>query len=188
MNSKYILWLDVETTGLELSDELLEVAVIITDWNLIEISKKGWVINQAESIYNKMNNYVQKMHTNNGLWKEVRESTLTKEAVEYQIMKFLLPFMQKGAKFVVGGNSISFDKQIIEHHLPLLFTFFHHRIIDVTSILMLVEKWLPEKYKLLTDNKTDHRVMKDIERCVESLKLIKSQVFINLDNNNDHLK
>lgn len=36
--------------------------------------------------------------------------------VEVDILYFLVPFLEKSTKFIVGGNSVAFDKHFIEVH------------------------------------------------------------------------
>lgn len=65
-----IAWTDVESTGLdEKTGDLLEVALVVTDDQLVEVAATSVVILPSDlgATISKMDPYVKKMHTDNGL-------------------------------------------------------------------------------------------------------------------------
>lgn len=72
-----ICWVDTETTGLdERNGHLLEVALVVTDDNLNEVSHLSTVVRPVgvnlEELIAKCDPVVQEMHTKNGLFAELR--------------------------------------------------------------------------------------------------------------------
>lgn len=182
MNSKVLVWLDLETNGLNPEkDDILEVGVVLTDWNLTEVGRKSWVLHYPYDVYIKANNYVRRMHIENGLWEEVRGSTLSLEDVEVAVMRFLQPYLERGALFVLGGNSVHFDQNFLDKKMPLLATFFHHRNLDISQLALCTERWSPQLYKEISADffktKTPHRVLGDLDRCLESARQYRQKIF-----------
>ena len=67
--SKYLLWMDLEMTGLDPeSDEIIEVATVVTDWNL-EVVAEGpeIVIHQPAERFDQMDKWNQTHHKKSGL-------------------------------------------------------------------------------------------------------------------------
>ena len=187
MNSRAIVWLDLETTGLDSrSDRILELGVILTDWQLNELGRSSWVVHYPSDSLIKLPRVVKKMHTENKLLDEVEKSPLSLEEVEHKTMRFLTPYLEKGTKFIVGGNSVTFDKLFIEHCMPLLDLLFHHRIIDATSVGLISEQWCSNSYnsmkKLLSDKiypkENDHRALGDLDKCLNYMRCYKNYIFV----------
>jgi oligoribonuclease len=66
-----LVWIDVETTGLDPDyDQLLEVAMVITDSELEPIAGFDSVVHWTEFL--GVNETVFKMHTDNGLFEDCR--------------------------------------------------------------------------------------------------------------------
>ena len=182
MNSKVLPLVDLETTGLDpVNDKILEFGVIVATWQLEELARKSWMIHWDNSALTNLSSYVRKMHTDNGLLKEVEESTKTLGEVEVEVMRFLLPYNEKGAKFVIGGNSVNYVRKFIEYQMPLLDIMLHYRVIDITSVGLLSENWTPETDKKikssLNEVKGNHRSMGDLDRCFKSAQLYKDLIF-----------
>jgi hypothetical protein len=69
-DAKAILWVDLETTGTdETEDDIIEVGAILTDFDLEVIRMFSAVSRPSDHAYKRMmeNKVVRKMHTDNGL-------------------------------------------------------------------------------------------------------------------------
>ncbi len=55
MSKKYLLWMDLEMTGLdEKKDQILEIAAIITDYELNPIDQKHYIVYQPQAVLDEM--------------------------------------------------------------------------------------------------------------------------------------
>lgn len=62
-NKNCIVWMDLEMTGLEEKDTILEASCILTDENLNIVAEgPNIVIHQPDSVLNSMNDWCKKHH------------------------------------------------------------------------------------------------------------------------------
>lgn len=182
MNSKVVLWIDIETTGLDaVNDDILEFGVIVTLPNLTEVARGSWVIGTFKEKIENCHPDVKKMHTDNGLFAEALKSTETCQDVEVKIMRFLQPYLEDSTRFIVAGNSINFDKKFIKEKMKLFNTLLHYRVIDMTSISLLCQNFntpLSDKIAaMVKKGKSKHRVTSDIEDTLDFANLCKKFIF-----------
>lgn len=90
MNTEKIVWIDVETTGLNpRADALLEVACVVTDNHLTALGFGTWVLGFPKEHDYAIDPFVVEMHDVNGLWKECERAELTAKDVDLEVMKLL---------------------------------------------------------------------------------------------------
>ena len=75
------------------------------------------------------------------------------------------------------GNSIGQDKRFLAKYMPRLDDFLHYRIIDVSSIKVLVAEWYAGQYAMPKKAET-HRALTDIEESIDELRFYRNTVFI----------
>eukprot|EP00386_Alphamonas_edax_P006887 GDKI01022324.1.p2 GENE.GDKI01022324.1~~GDKI01022324.1.p2 ORF type:complete len:316 (+),score=110.94 GDKI01022324.1:101-1048(+) len=173
-----MVWLDLELTSLDDTSDILEVAVIITDKNLKELGRGQWVVHHPKSVCDSLGEWHQKHFCakelgGNGLFADVVASKLSREQVEDQVMQLVKKHCPERS-CPLAGSSVHCDKEIIRFRMPKLYAYLNHRIIDVSTIYGLMERWAP---KLLSTRPTtigegsaEHRAMSDIERSIALLK------------------
>jgi len=160
---KKLLWIDLETTGLDVNYCLiLEVGMIVTDTNLNILDSFSAVIHRTQYDMNHMNDWCRKTHAESGLLTEVRLSGLSQGEVEQQAMQFITKHFGD-EKPVAFGSSVHFDKKFIEKHMPSLNRKFHYRIVDVSSF--------KETLKILFNyevpmSSAKHRALDDIKGSI----------------------
>lgn len=168
--SKKLLWLDLEMTGLnEQIDTILEVAVVITDYNFEVLAENAWVVHHSDSVLENMNEWCKKHHGASGLTEKVRTSPHSLEQVEQELEKLTLDHFGKkigkdGA--VLAGNSIHNDRRFIDKYLPKFADQLHYRMIDVSSFKEIFK----EKYSIKMEKKNSHRAIEDIHESITELK------------------
>jgi oligoribonuclease len=179
-----IVWIDTETTGLDYKKEaLLEIAVVITDSDLTEIARYESIIKTPKRKLRRMGEYVLNMHTKTGLLAELPSAAKTQKQVEEEILTFLdrWGLMQK---LMFGGNSVHFDRRMLETRMPKLMSRFTHQNLDVSSIGIVVKRWAPHVYEFIkaapnitNENARPHRALSDILDCIESLRQYRMMTF-----------
>ena len=179
-----LVWVDVETTGLDPNnDALLEIAWIITDNDLNTIVEKSYVREGAyldfkdgeetfvtffgiDKLY-MMEHIVQKMHTKNGLLNELKggrplffiESEFRTDIEEHTTLH----------NAPMAGNSAGFDRAFLKVHMPSIDPIVNFRNVDVSSLNILAKKWYPKALEGFKKGRS-HRALDDIKESIAELK------------------
>lgn len=113
-----IVWVDCEMTGLEIStDQLLEIAVIITDGDLKEVDTLGPLyIKTDQAVLDSMNDWCKKHHKKSGLTAECLKSDLTIESADESLFELMNKHEIKRA--ALAGNSVSYDRLFLAKFCP----------------------------------------------------------------------
>lgn len=132
-----IVWLDLETTGLERdADTILEVGLIISDRFANVKDTVAWVVAQNdENWVEDLSDVVREMHEKSGLVEAVDDSEMYLGQVEDAACAWLMARgLNPKMKMVLAGSTIGFDKAFVQDHAPSITDLFGHRVIDVSSI------------------------------------------------------
>ena len=163
-----LLWVDLEMTGLSpVHDRILEVAAIITGWDLEEVATYTGVVKVSDKIIKELmvGEFWEKNKASyDGL---VAQNASGKAAAI--IEKELLDFVQENcgdAVVYLAGNSIHQDQKFIEREWPKLNERLHYRQLDVSAWKVYFENALNQKF-LKPEN---HRALDDIRGSIEELK------------------
>ena len=100
------------------------------------------VIHQSDEVLSGMGVWCVQTHGESGLTEKVKNSTLTLEECEKQVLEFVQEWTKKG-KNCLAGNSIGQDAKFLEKHMPNLMDHLHYRIVDVSTVKELVKRWYP---------------------------------------------
>jgi oligoribonuclease len=162
---KKLLWIDLEMTGLDpVKDRILEVAIIITDFEFNELETYEAVISQDDQILRNMSTWAKKNHKANGLLERVKSSERDEKTVIKEINKLVEKHFSLPA--VLAGNSIHQDRRFIRHWWPQIDKKLHYRMLDVTSFKLFMQG----KYGLEFKKPDEHRALEDIRGSIEELK------------------
>ena len=178
-SSDRLVWIDCEMTGLDLEvDELVEIAVVITDYDLnpvdagIEI-----VIKPDASALESMSEFVRAMHTESGLIDEIPDGVSVAEA-EYEVLEYVLKHVPDEQRAPLAGNSIGTDRAFISRFMPRLDAHLHYRNVDVSSIKELAKRWYPRAYFNAPAKDGGHRALADILESIRELQYYRRAVFV----------
>lgn len=177
-NSEYLVWMDLEMSGLDRDqDVILEIATIVTNSDL-EILATGpnITIKHEEDILSQMDDWCIKTHTESGLVEKVCNSNTTTKEAEKLTLEFLKQWVEPKSS-PLCGNSIRMDREFIEKQMPLLDDYLHYRCIDVSTIKELAHRWKPEIKKFEKTN--NHKAICDIKNSINELKYYVANNFIN---------
>ncbi|MDG6897093.1 oligoribonuclease [Actinobacillus delphinicola] len=175
-----LIWIDLEMTGLDPNKErIIEIATIVTDKDL-NILAEGPVlaVHQSDELLNKMSEWCQTTHSQNGLIDRVRASKLTERAAELRTLDFLKKWTEKGAS-PICGNSVAQDKRFLYNYMPELADYFHYRHLDVSTLKELAVRWKPEILAGFKKKNT-HLALDDIRESIAELAYYREH-FIDLD-------
>ncbi len=171
----WLLWVDIETTGLEPEhDVILEIACVLTNFsNDKYYFVNNFVIHQSKEILDSMNEWCKTKHNTSNLVQRVMASTLTEREVEEQIIMSINHHVKVVDTVYIAGNSVHFDKSFIKHHMPSLYNRLSHRIVDISSIAILCKNLARELYENRPTKQYTHTATQDIFESMEEYKYYK---------------
>jgi oligoribonuclease len=174
-----IVWVDCEMTGLSLEkDELIEIAVIITDGQLNEIDPGiDLVIKPSDKSIEQMIDVVKEMHTVSGLLDELPNGIDLKTA-EVEVLKYVKQHIPDEKKAPLAGSSVYVDRGFIARDLPSLDRHLHYRLIDVSSIKELTKRWYPKVYFAAPEKTGNHRALADIKESIAELRYFREAIMV----------
>jgi len=166
---KYILWMDLEMTGLDpVEDRILEVGAIITDWEFKEIAS-------FESV-KKVGPNLMKKRMAIPFWDEyshVRDALIAQNlsgkngrVVENELLAFIDEHIGNEGKVLLAGNSIHQDRRFITNEWHRLDERLHYRMLDVTAWKVVFEGKFGKKFA----KPEAHRALSDIQGSIEELQ------------------
>tara|TARA_Y100001936_G_scaffold136843_1_gene133631 strand:+ start:4826 stop:5401 length:576 start_codon:yes stop_codon:yes gene_type:complete len=178
-----LIWLDLEMTGLGDEHVILEIAIILTDEKLNIVdrfpdSELGLSIKRSEDELSKIEPWSLNQHTKSGLLERCRDSEYEIEEVQNMVLEYISKKI-KPNKGILCGNSIWVDRKFLKKEMPLLEKYLFYRMIDVSSIKELVQRWYPD-VKFPEKSKT-HLAMKDISESIDELIWLREHFFSNPD-------
>lgn len=174
-----MVWLDAEMTGLDLqSDELIEVAVLITDYNL-NVMDEGFhrVIAPSAQALEQMGDFVRQMHTSSGLLDELAGG-ISLEQAQSELMDYLRSHVPEPQSAPLAGNTIGTDRAFIQRDMPEVNAHLHYRNIDVSTIKELARHWFPRMYFQAPEKNGGHRALADIRESIRELAYYRQVAFV----------
>lgn len=166
-----LVWIDCEMTGLDLTkDELVEVAVVITDYEL-EPVHPGFsiVIAPSATALEGMGDFVRDMHTSSGLLDELADGVSLADAEE-AVLAYIAAHVPTAGQAPLAGNTIGTDRAFISRDMPRVDAHLHYRSVDVSSIKELVRRWFPRVYFNAPAKNGGHRALADILESIRELE------------------
>ena len=174
-----LVWIDCEMTGLDLSvDELVEIAVVITDFELRPVDP-GFqvVIKPSDAALAQMSEFVTAMHTTSGLIEEIPSGVSLADAEE-QTLAYIRRFVPMERKAPLAGNTIGTDRMFLAKYMPLIDQHLHYRNVDVSSIKELSRRWYPRVFFQAPSKDGGHRALADILESIRELQYYREAVFV----------
>ena len=177
-----LVWVDCEMTGLDLGkDQLVEIAVIVTESDLTELdSGLNIIIRPADmSVLDSMDEVVREMHTTSGLLEEIPNGVTLAEAEE-KVLDYVRQHVPDSRKAPLAGSSVYVDRGFLARDMPALDAHLHYRVIDVSSIKELARRWYPRAYFASPEKRGNHRALGDIRESIAELRYSRDAVFVPL--------
>lgn len=171
----YLFWLDLETTGSQDSDLVIEIGALITDRQMNEIEAKEFVLPIPEDSEANLPDVVRTMHTVNGLLEDCKKVEWPADsenvwiarikmmsAIDIELSNWVKKFNGTNHMMFAGSGISHFDRKYVERDLPLLnkrLTYFHMDIGVVRRFLELADIQLTVNYNMSGDK--SHRALDD---------------------------
>lgn len=130
---------NVEASSIDFSRvQIMEVAVLITDLDLNPISGYHEVVRMTRDIANelKANEYVKKMHTDNGLIEQsIKGEALTLAEIDANVAQlFQEQTSFSPGEFLIAGSGVSrYDHPLIDVRMPQFSKWLHYAELDISS-------------------------------------------------------
>jgi len=176
-----LVWIDCEMTGLDLSvDELVEIAVIVTDFELNPLDA-GFqiVIKPSDAALSHMSDFVANMHATSGLTEEIPHGVTLAEA-EAQTLAYIKRFVPLERKAPLAGNTIGTDRMFLAKYMPNVDQYLHYRNVDVSSVKELSRRWYPRVFFQAPEKHGGHRALADILESIRELRYYRAAVFVDV--------
>jgi len=158
----------MEMTGLDSKqDKILEIATIVTGWDLSIKATYEATIKVSESIL--------KARMKGRFWnknKKVRDALIAASKKGRDIADVeqeLIDFVQKNytkRTIYLAGNSIHQDRKFLEQEMPKLNKMFHYRLLDVSAYKIYFQEVLGMKL----EKPEAHRALDDISGSISEFK------------------
>lgn len=175
---KYMVWVDLEMTGLNLDkDEIIEMACIVTDKDLNIVAEgPELVVNVRDELLDGMDEWCTKTHTESGLVEQVKQSKITIQQADEMMTEFLRKCNVPPGVCPIAGNSVHVDKRFVDKYMPKFSVHLHYRIIDVSTVKEIAKRWYPTT--VCAKNKSlKHRALSDIKESIDELIFYRDNVF-----------
>jgi oligoribonuclease len=173
-----LVWMDLEMSGLDPAKErILEIAVLITDGELNVVAEGPHVVvHQPDALLEAMDDWNKRHHGDSGLVERVRASTITEADAEAIVVEFLKGQVPE-RKCPLAGNSVHQDRRFLAAYMPKIEAYLHYRLVDVSTVKELVQRWYPEAYSGRPAKKGNHRAVDDIVESIEELRYYRAAAF-----------
>lgn len=172
-----IAWVDTETTGLdERKGELLEVALVVTDDELVERAATSMVVKPGCDVTKlDVPLVVREMHEKSGLLAAVAACQEDKLAVQAKLTAWLgdtFGRIEDLRQIPLAGSTVGFDRRWLRQHMPAVDALFHYRSIDVSALTELAQRWKPTAYasRPTLEKGVAHRALDDARASIDLLR------------------
>jgi oligoribonuclease len=184
MNEGRWFWVDLETGGLETHTKILEVGVVITDFDLNELHHASTLVafDDAEKQVPQLSQWALDTHSQNGLLAELLDPT-TPKIRSVELADWLLKIARewgcaKGPDYMgspLCGSSVHFDRRILEARALTFTREMSYRNIDVSTIHELCKAWFNTYHD--ESSTPAHRVIGDLKFSIDRLRWYRARGF-----------
>jgi oligoribonuclease len=171
-----LIWVDLEMTGLNPDrDHIIEIATVVTDKHLVVLAEGPvFAIHQSDAVLGAMDEWNKRQHSVSGLVERVRESSAQASEAESATLDFLRTYVEQGVS-PMCGNSVCQDRRFLVREMPELAAFFHYRNLDVSTLKILANLWVPEIAGRFEKQST-HLALADIHDSIRELRFYRERM------------
>lgn len=171
-----LVWIDLEMTGLDPSvDVILQAAAVITTADLEPLDEVAVDVGQPAQALARMSPFVRDMHTGTGLVERVLRSTVSVAEMERRLLQCISAWCPSPA--TLCGSSIWNDRRFIARYMPALDQYLHYRVVDVSSVKVLAERWYGEAAVFAKPVAGAHDATVDVRSSIAELRHYRETLF-----------
>lgn len=200
--SEKLVWCDLETTGIEDHDLILEYSFVVTNSKFEELGHVSSVVcdcdptklipkNQPRTKDSQIPCYEAHFEAPEGKLSLVgllqsmaskvdmnaySIQTMEKELLEWFAEFGIVPGMENPPPLC--GSSVHFDRRFLKRYTPAVEKLFHYRNIDVSAIRELQRRWAPELEMEWPES--THRAHEDLRYSLALIRFYRDRGFIGL--------
>lgn len=158
-----LVFTDLETMGLDNGSSIVEVAMVLTTSDLEIVDQKTEVVKWDRRDWEVASPFAKSMHEKSGLRAE--SETGSPDARLWMVERRFKGWLE-GHGFgpgdaVIAGNSIGQDRIWIASQMSDMHTFLSHRMVDVSAMRQLIQRWALPSYGGPPGDAAAHRALSD---------------------------
>lgn len=169
-NAKKILWLDLEMTGLDpVTDRIVEVAAIVTDWEFNELASFETGVGQEQAEVQRLldqNEWYAARPENKAAMLAFATDAPAEADVVRLLNEFLTTHCGDRSDIILAGNSIHQDRRFIRQWWPSIEQRLHYRMLDVSAWKVVMQG----KFDCQFEKSESHRALDDIRESIDELR------------------
>ena len=176
LSADNLVWIDLEMTGLDATvDVVLQAALVVTTADLEPLAEVAVDVGQTAETLARMSPFVRDMHTRTGLIERVLRSTVEVTEAERRLLACIEPWCPAPA--TLCGNSIWNDRRFIARYMPALDRVLHYRVVDVSSVKVLAQRWYGERAAYAKPTAGAHDATVDVKQSIAELRHYRETLF-----------
>ena len=176
IDSPYIAWFDLETTGSKSDDAIIEVGFAITDRDLNEVDARSWVTTTLaiNFLLTRMEPIVRSMHEKNGLLDALMFTGDFISDVDREVSDILFEY-GKGQHVPFAGSGVShFDRKYIRRDMPKTDSLLSYWALDIGAVRRWLQVWGIETPGSELHGAKTHRALDDVREHIAEAKAIRN--------------
>ena len=172
-----LIWMDLEMTGLDPEiNVIIEIATVVTTASLDVVAEgPSLAITQPKESMDLMDDWNQEHHSASGLIDRIASDGVSEAEAEAMTLDFVSSHVDRG-EAPLCGNSIWQDRRFLARYMPSLESYLHYRIIDVSTVKELAERWAPAVLDEVV-KKGNHRALDDVLESIDELRHYRTHLF-----------
>ena len=172
-----LIWMDLEMTGLDPEiNVIIEIATVVTTASLDVVAEgPSLAILQPKESMDLMDGWNQEHHSASGLIDRIASDGVSEAEAEAMTLDFVSSHVDLG-EAPLCGNSIWQDRRFLARYMPSLESYLHYRIIDVSTVKELAERWAPAVLDEVV-KKGNHRALDDVLESIDELRHYRTHLF-----------